>query len=115
MKRNDWKYLIDALLFIDICSIAIIGLVMAFVIPPGQGSEAAKYFMGLHRHEWGDIHLYLSLFLLGLLVLHVWFSWTWVVQSTKSYFGDQWRRALGILSGAWIAVILLAWLLVKLG
>ena len=114
MKKNDWKYLIDSLLFVDICSIGVIGLLLAFVIPTGQGPDASKYFMGLHRHEWGDIHLYLSLFMLALLILHVWLNWTWVVHSTKSYVGEYWQKALWSLAGAWVVVLLLAWIIVKL-
>lgn len=54
MRKNDWKYLFDALLFVDLCSLAVIGLLLAFVIPSGKAApETAKFFMGLHRHHWG--------------------------------------------------------------
>jgi hypothetical protein len=111
VKRNDWKYLIDACLFVDMGAIALIGLIMAFVIPPAKGTEGSRFFMGLHRHDWGDIHLYLSLLLLVLLVLHLWFNWTWVVQSTKSYFGERWQRVLWMLPAACLALIVLSWFL----
>ncbi len=115
MKKNDWKYLIDALLFVDLSSLAVIGLLLAFVIPSGKGApEAAKFFLGLHRHDWGDIHLYLSLLMLGLVVLHLWFNWNWVVNATRSYVGEQWRKALWALCGAWILVLFFAWAVVLL-
>lgn len=114
MKRNDWKYLIDALIFVDMCSIAAIGMVLAFVVPGGKGPDASKIFMGLHRHDWGDIHFNLALLLIGLLVLHVWLNWAWVINSTKATFGDRWKKALWSLSGAWIFVLFLSWLIVKL-
>ncbi|MCU0588398.1 MAG: DUF4405 domain-containing protein [Syntrophobacteraceae bacterium] len=114
MKKNDWKVLIDALLFVDLCSIAVIGLLLAFVIPTGKTPEASKFLLGLHRHQWGDIHLYLSLMLLGLLILHVWLNWTWVVQSAKSYVGESWRKYLWMLCGAWIPVLFAAWVLMML-
>ena len=72
MKMNDWKYLADTLLFVGICSLAVTGLLLAFVIPSGKGPEASKYFLGIHRHAWGDIHLYVALSLLAILVLHIW-------------------------------------------
>jgi len=109
VKRNNWKYLIDALLFVGICSISVIGLLLAFVIPKGRATYAAKVFLGLHRHEWGDLHLYLSLCLLGLLILHIWLNWTWVVQSTKRYFGGSWKKVLWGMAGAWMIVILIGW------
>lgn len=114
MRKNDWKYLIDALLFVDICSIAALGLLFAFVIPSGGGAGVSKYFLGLHRHDWGDIHLYLSLFLLVLLILHIWLNWGWVINSTKSYFGERSKKVLWAISGAWIVVLVLAYALVKL-
>jgi hypothetical protein len=109
MKKNDWKYLLDSLLFVNICSLAAIGLLLAFVVLAGKGSYSDKYFLGLHRHDWGDLHLYLSLFLLALLILHIWLNWTWIIQSTKRYFGAKWEQALLALSFAWL-LVLFPWL-----
>lgn len=115
LKKNDWKYVTDALLFVDLCSIAVIGLLLAFVIPSKKGvPEASKFFMGLHRHQWGDVHLYLSLLMLGLVILHVWLNWSWVVHSTRTYFGERWGEALWSLTAAWLVVLFLAWVIVKL-
>jgi len=107
MRKQELKYLVDVLLFVSISSTAMIGLILAFIIPPGGGSHAEKVFLGLQRHAWGDIHLYLSLFLLALLGFHVWLSWTWVVESTKRYFGQNWKRFLWGLCGAWLVVLLI--------
>lgn len=114
MKKNDWKCLIDALLFVDVCSVGVIGLLLGFIIPSGKAPDASKFFMGLHRHEWGNVHLNLSILLLGLLVLHIWLNWTWVVNSTKRYFGERWQKALWSLAGAWVVVLVLSWIIVKL-
>jgi hypothetical protein len=113
MKKNSLKYFINALLFIDICSTAIIGLLLGFVIPKGNGHPGTRYFLGLPRHQWGDIHLYLAVLLLILLAVHLWLNWTWVVQSTKRYFGDNWEKALCVISGAWALVLLMAWIATK--
>ena len=113
MKKNRLKYFIDILLFIDISSIAVLGILLGFIIPKGKGSPSSNYFFGLHRHEWGDIHLYLSLFLLVLLVFHIWFNWTWVVQSTKRYFGKHWKNFLWSISCGWVMVLLTGWIVVR--
>lgn len=112
MKKNTLKYLIDVTLFIDMCSIAAIGLLLGFVIPKGPQSQ--NHFLGLHRHEWGNIHLYLSIFLLTLLIFHVWLNWTWIVQSTKRYFGDNWKNILWAFSGAWFIVLVIGWIVMKI-
>jgi len=96
------------------CSIAAIGLLLAVVIPEGKAVRASKYFLGLHRHDWGDIHLYLSLLLLVLLILHLWFNWSWIIQSTKKYFGNNWKNALWCISGAWILVLVIVCVAAKI-
>ena len=113
LKKNTLKYFINILLFIDITSTVVLGLFLGFVIPKGQGHLAQKYFLGLHRHDWGDIHLYLALLLLPLLFCHVWFNWTWVVQSTKRYLGDHWKNFLWTVSFAWIIVLIVGWFAVR--
>jgi len=112
MKKN-LKYFTEVLLFVDLTSIAAIGLLMAFVIPSGKQAGDNKYFMGLHRHDWGEIHLYLALFFLALLTIHIWLNWTWIVQTTKSYVGDYWKKALMAMAGAWLLVVFVAWLVVR--
>lgn len=114
MGKNNSKYLIASLLFIDICAVAVLGLLLAVVIPAGQSPRTAKYFLGLHRHEWGDIHLYLSVLLLVLVVVHLWLNWTWIIQSTKRYFGTRWQKVLWSFPAAGILVLVVAWLAVKL-
>ena len=114
MTRNDLKYFVTALLFVDLCSIAVLGLLMAFVIPSGNVPMEAKVFLGLHRSKWADIHVTLSLILLGLVAWHVWLSRDWVTGATKKLFGEQWKRALWVLSGAWLVIVFVAWVIVKL-
>jgi hypothetical protein len=110
MTKNHIKYIIDTLLLAHISSIAILGFLLGFVIPKGR-SRAEAAFGGLHRHDWGDIHLYLSISLLALLTVHLWLNWRWIVQSTKRYFGNQWKVWLWAVSGAWIAVLACAWII----
>lgn len=111
MSKHGFKYLVDSLLFIDICAIALIGLIMAFIVPGGQGVSGEKYFLWLRRHDWGDIHLFLSLILLGLLALHLFLNWTWIVSSTKGFFGEKWKPTLGAFCAASLGILFIGWLL----
>jgi len=112
MQRNALRYLVDALLLVDICAISVVGILLGFVIPKGPGPD--KFFLGLHRHQWGSIHLDLSLALLGLLVIHLWINWRWVTQISRRLFPIHHRSVLLALSGGWIAVLLVAWVLARL-
>ena len=114
MQRIPWRYWLNVALFADICSIAAIGVLLAFFIPEGPGGRSGKYFLGLHRHTWGDIHLNLSVLLLLLLVCHLRYNWRYITQSTQKYFGGFWQKALWGIGCSWIAVLAFAWLLAML-
>ncbi|MBS3779658.1 MAG: DUF4405 domain-containing protein [Desulfovermiculus sp.] len=107
MKKNTLNYTINVLLFIDLCAISVIGVMLKFVVPSGRSSQ--KYFIGLHRQQWSDLHLYLSLLLLLLVILHVWFHWAWVVNSTKRYFGAGAKYFYVAILCGWVGVLFLGW------
>lgn len=110
MKKNDLKYPVAVLLFVTLSSVAAIGLLLGFVVPSGSAAHTEKFFLGLHRHGWGELHLYLALCFLGLLSVHVWLSWSWVVHTTKRYFGESWKKALLVLACSWFLVVLIGWI-----
>ena len=113
MKKNTLRYVIDVLLFVDMCAIAIIGLMLKFIIPAGRAASSAKYFLGLHRHQWGDLHLYFSLVLLVLLIVHVWFNWAWFMNTTRRFFGAKAKYFLGFVPLAWVVLLGGGWFLMR--
>lgn len=114
MNRNALKYLINISLFVDTCAVTLVGLLLAFVVPRGPAPPGERVFWGLHRHQWADIHLYLSLLLVALVVVHLWLAWPWVCKLSRRMFGDAWKKRLVQLSLAWIPLLLLCWLLARL-
>jgi len=112
LKKNTLKYLIDVTIFIDICSIALTGLLLGFIIPSGRLAD--KYFLGIHRHQWSNIHLYLSLFFIVLLIFHIWFNWAWIKNLSERFFGENWKNTLVGFSFGWSIVLLICWTAVKL-
>ena len=110
MKRTDLQYIVDALLFVCITGITIIGILLGFVLPKGPAtSESSKYFLGLHRHEWGDLHLYLAVAFTALAVLHLILAWSWIKGKTRQLFGGRWRTALISLPILASAVLVAFW------
>jgi hypothetical protein len=98
MKESDWRYLVDTFLFICLGGMALIGVLLGFVIPAGPtSSESAKYFLGLHRHQWGNIHAYLSIAFVVLTIVHLVLNWKWITVRTSQIFR---RRAAPILISA---------------
>jgi len=98
MKESDWRYLVDALLFVSLGGMTVIGILMGFVISSGPvTSESSKYFLGLHRHQWGNIHAYLSIAFVVLTIVHIVLNWKWVTAKTSQVFK---RRAAPVMISA---------------
>jgi len=87
MKESDWRYLVDAFLYVVVVALAVVGALMALVIPEGPASAgSAKLFLGLHRHQWGNIHAWLSLAFVVVLVVHLVLSWKWIAIRSRCIF-----------------------------
>ena len=110
MKKLGVKFCVDIALFTDVCAIAAVGLLLALAAPDGRSARGANYLLGLHRHAWRDIHLSLSLVLVVLLSVHLWFNWTWITGTAKRYFGQSWQRVLWCVAGGWVLVLVIAWI-----
>ncbi|HAM36119.1 MAG TPA: hypothetical protein DEB40_14360 [Elusimicrobia bacterium] len=91
--------LIDAAMLLLMAAISGIGILMKRVLITGQerwsvyGRNVDISWLGLDRHEWGDVHLVLGCFLLGLLVWHLLRHWNSVVGMVRQLMvGDAARR-----------------------
>lgn len=79
LKRNisQINLVIAAVMFIVLMTMAGLGFMIKFVLLPGYkanevyGRNIDLRFLNLDRHQWGFIHLYLSLFFLFLLLVHI--------------------------------------------
>lgn len=64
-------------LYLAFCAAAGSGLVMETRLPRGRSHRGLE-LLGLDRHEWGSLHLILSLTTLALIVLHLALHWAWL-------------------------------------
>lgn len=111
LSRTDWKYIVDTLMVLCMVGIVLIGLLMGFVIPEGRlGPGQSKYFLGVHRHQWGDIHLYLSLAFTALIIVHIVLAWSWAKGKAKGLFGKAWKVVVGLTVVAAVLVPLVFWI-----
>lgn len=112
MKKSDWQYIIDTLLIMFIIGIAIIGFLMDLVIPKApQVSESAKYFLGLQRHQWGNIHFYLSIAFAVLVIIRLIFSWNWIKGKAHQILHRGWGTMLVLITVVSLLVLFLFWAL----
>jgi len=91
MTKAQWNFYIDLLMFTCMAAISGIGFLMKYVLLPGKeawviyGKKVELSWLGLDRHDWGAIHLYLGFVLLGLLALHVVLHWQMIVSLWQKY------------------------------
>jgi hypothetical protein len=114
MQRTDWKYFVDVLLFLSILGIMAIGFLLGFVIPRGpSAAEDVKYFLGLHRHQWGNIHFYLALVFSVVLVIHLFLEWSWIKGKSRQLVSAGWPFLVGTVAAGACLVPLSAWLFLR--
>jgi hypothetical protein len=107
-------------LFIDLFAAALMvgmaatGYILRFPLPPGSNKSLSLW--GLLRHQWGDVHFWISLALLGVILLHVVLHWQWVVltmrrklTAAKAAPGFAWVCGLATLMVLGVAMTLFAW------
>ena len=107
MIRAKVNLLIDALLTLLLAAMAGLGFLMKWVLVPGYlrnaiyGRGVELYWLGLDRHQWGTVHLYMGVATLAFLILHVVLHWGQVVTIYRRLIGSGGVRIV-------VAIVLLA-------
>lgn len=128
MNKAFWNRIINASALLLFCSMVSTGTILKFILPPGSGrvekvlagsgrEKTIDLLLGLSRHEWGEIHFYLSLGFLIILIIHLFLHWNWVrvtAWGTKQ-FPQPWpRKAVTLAITAFvIAALILPWIFKK--
>ncbi|MBN1911537.1 MAG: DUF4405 domain-containing protein, partial [Pirellulales bacterium] len=111
MKRTSVNFWVDVLAFVDFVFLATTGLLVRYVLPPGSGhfgsvgegrqaeGKAVSTVWGMTRHEWGDVHFYLALALLGLMAVHLFLHWRWIIHVVRGTPSNRsgFRLAIGAI------------------
>ena len=119
MKRNTLNFWIDVISFLPMVGLTWTGLLIHYVLPPGTGGrhgDRALTVWGLGRHDYGTIHFYLALTLVGLMVVHLWLHWSWVCATVRRLAGrgsaaGSREVVYGILTLVLVGVLILGGLL----
>lgn len=109
VKRNTLNYLTDLVTFLALLAVALTGLLLKFVLPPGSSREGLV-LLGMGRHDWGEVHFWSTVVLGGALLLHIALHWTWVCATTRRLLTGKSAAVSGRGRGAWgvLAIALLA-------
>jgi hypothetical protein len=84
MKRTALNIAIDSLAALTMLAMIATGILIRFTLPPGSGRISGVW--GLTRHQWGDLHFWLALAIVAIIVLHLALHWAWVVSVVRSWF-----------------------------
>lgn len=106
MKRSNLNLLVDTLAFIGLILLLGSGLLVRYILPPGSGEHLAIW--ALTRHEWGEVHFWIAVFLTAVVTLHLVLHWRWIVSVIQNQprEGSGMRVALGTIG--FITLLLIA-------
>lgn len=104
-KSNLIKW-IDIIAFIGFVFVVSTGVLMRYVLPPASGRSIEIF--GMNRHEWGDIHFYITLIFLIILSIHLLLHWKFIrnILFGRLKEAGSMRLAIGLV--AFIAVLAIA-------
>ncbi|TWU25824.1 DUF4405 domain-containing protein [Bythopirellula polymerisocia] len=120
MKRIHWNALVDGLALVAFVLLSSTGLLLSFQLPPGSGGremlgmghgageKSVTLLWGLTRHEWGDIHYWLSLSIMAILAVHLLLHWKWILclfKPSGAHIYSGTRLALGAMGMLMLVVM----------
>ncbi|MCP3686603.1 MAG: DUF4405 domain-containing protein [bacterium] len=88
MTKPKHNFIVDALMAISFLVLSITGLVVFFLLPSGQRS-GQKEVLGIIRHTWTDVHGWVGIVLIVLVLIHLILHYKWIVSTTKSIFSRK--------------------------
>ena len=114
MKKNTWNFLIDLLILLVFVGKIWTGLLMRYILPPGQGRGRSWTLWGMNRHDFGNIHFYLGIAFIILILIHIWLHWAWLCNTTANLFSPNRRRGtiialIFMIALAALTILSLAW------
>lgn len=77
MNRALLNVIVDLVAMLLFLGMLATGYLLRFPLPPGTNKSLTLW--GLSRHQWGDVHFWISLGLLGVMLFHLALHWNWIV------------------------------------
>lgn len=99
--------ILNAVMWLVFCAMVGTGLLLAFRLPPGSRGGRGLSALDMNRHEWGDIHTWLSYGFLALVVIHMALHWRWFWQIAAR------RRSWPLLAGVGAGLAIMAALVLQ--
>jgi|WetSurMetagenome_2_1015567.scaffolds.fasta_scaffold51117_3 hypothetical protein len=92
---------INLIMFILLMAMAGIGFLIKYILLPGvqrnlkYGNDINLEYLGMDRHQWGSIHLIISIIFLILMIIHILLHWKMIVSIFRRMIpGSYWQVAI---------------------
>ena len=79
-RKHNKNLITDIVSFLSLILLTMTGIVMYFVLPHGSKD---KEWLGLTRHEWGDVHFWVAILFVVIIGVHLVLHWKWIRHSLK--------------------------------
>jgi hypothetical protein len=96
--RNALHRTLNLALYLDCCLMLGTGLLLTYRLPPGSRGGRGLSVLGYDRHQWGDVHFWLGVGFVTLILLHLAMNWAWMKKIAG--MNRRWPLWLGLLAGA---------------
>lgn len=97
--------ILNYVLYLFTASLLGTGLLLAFRLVPGSMGGKGLTLWGYDRHEWGDLHSWISYGFVLLLIAHLGLHWKWLVMVASK--NHSWRLWAGFSFGLLPILVLL--------
>jgi len=101
--RNHHNFWLDVATTLIFSAMIGTGILLEFVLAHGRGAA----WLGLGRHDWGEVHFYLGVALVGLIATHLVLHRAWIAKCWTRFAGTT-RSPLtwGLLASAVVLIVL---------
>lgn len=104
MKQSKLIKIVDICSFIALLLIVSTGTLLEFTLPIRSGRSTV---LGMTRHEWGDIHLYVSIAFLAMMSMHLLTHGKYIKQLLLGHASNASKFHIGIGLIGLVALILI--------
>jgi len=95
--KNTINRILNFALYISFCLMTGTGLLLSFRLPPGSKGGRGLTMLGMDRHEWGTVHLWISYGFILFILLHLYIHRAWLIKIASR--NHAWRMWFGLLLG----------------
>lgn len=86
------QYIVSGVLLFLFIFEGLCGFVIWLILPRGEFDYynmlvgTGRTFLGIQRNTWVDLHAWVAVYIICIIVVHVILNWNWITQSSRKIF-----------------------------